>query len=902
MRQELSATAEGRVHSPSSGSPRARALLRFAAPVDLQLRMVQAAVQAQLFGRADRPVQVGRYTVLGPIGSGGMGSVVRAHDPQLQREVALKLLRAERMGDATTRARLVQEARAMARLAHPNVAMVFEVDEADGHLYVAMELVDGRDLRAWLESRSRPWRATLELFVQAGRGLAAAHAKGLIHRDFKPDNVVVDAQGRARVVDFGLAREQGSAEVQTEDDRDPSEAMPESGATELTTTGTLLGTPAYMSPEQWRGEVVDARSDQFSFCVSLWEALYGARPFTQTELGSLMLAVTQGHVEPPPSSAVPGRVLRALRRGLQPDPDDRFADMDALLVALAPPRRTGWLVAAGALVVVGAATAGVLAGERDPSEGCRDEAERLAGVWDDARRGAAGQGLSTTALPYAETVWASIAPRIDGYAAAWTTQAEASCVGALAQTDAARTRNARQQRCLDDALAALSELSGQLARADEAVAVDAAYAVTRLPDLSACADDRRLARWADEPTPSQADAMQRARAALAQARRSLAVLDTREGGTRYVAELEQGRQAAQRAREVAMAAEHAPLRAEASLALGRLQLKLGDKATAERSLAEAVEQAELGGDALTRARASIMQVYVVGNDRDRTAEALSLGEQVLAQLDGLGPRPLLQARLRSNLATAVARAREPDHARALALHREAIELLRGQLGDEHPHMIAARLNLGRALIYAGDPTAAQQQLHTALALAQRVWGEDHPHTARVWGTLGTALAAGGSQPEARRALERSLQARERSLGAEHPEVASALFNLASALRRDGQHAQAVDHLRRGLAIRRATDGDGPELIPWLYMIGDSEVERGEPAAAQPVLREALALAETDGASPLDFAKVRFGLARALEVDDPVQARLVAEAARDAYRAHGRAEQADRVDAFVQRLR
>ena len=879
--------------------------------------MVQAAVEAQLFGRSSHPVRVGRYAVLGPIGSGGMGSVVRAYDPELQREVALKLLRAERMGDASTRMRLVQEARAMARLSHPNVAMVFEVGEADGHLYVAMELVDGRDLRAWLDEVPRPWRAVLELFHQAGRGLAAAHAKGLIHRDFKPENVVVDAEGRARVVDFGLARELAEPithgdqsappepEVTPEPEPEPEPARLD-GETPvgLTTTGTLLGTPAYMSPEQWNGQTVDARSDQFSFCVALWEALHGQRPFPGDDVGSLMVAVTEGRVTEPRPSAVPGRISRALRRGLATDPAERWPSMDELLAVLRPRGRSGlrlFMGMVGAAAAVGAAAvalrpAGML------GDACRHEADRLTGVWDPATREAAARGVRATALPYADDVWSALSLRLDAYAQEWVDAAQTSCMGALAQTEAAPARHARQQLCLEDARTLLDQLGDVLAEADEATVVDAAHAATRLPDLSACADDRRLMAWAADDSPERTAAVARARAGLARARRSLALLDTAEGSARYDAALAAGRAAALEAQQAAVEAGHHPLEAEASLALGRVLLKAGDKPVAERALALAMERAEASGDALTRLRARIYQIYVLGTDRDRTDEAVRLGEQALAQLDGLGPRALLRARLLGNLATAVARARTPDHERALPLHHEAIELLRQELGEHHPHMITARLNYGRALSYAHRLEDSEVELRTALRRAQTVWGDEHPHTARIWGTLGITLTLRERHDDAVAALRRSLEIRERSLGPEHQEVASALFNLGKALRRAKRHDEAVPVLRRGLAIRRRlVDAHEDNLIPWLYAIGDSEVERGEFASAREVLREALALAETDGAAPVEFARVRFGLARATAPNDPVAARMIASAARDAYAAAGYAEFVAEVDAFLSEL-
>jgi tetratricopeptide (TPR) repeat protein len=793
--------------------------------------------------------------------------------------------------------------------------MVFEVGEADGHLYVAMELVDGRDLRAWLDERSsegapRPWREALELYLQAGRGLAAAHAKGLVHRDFKPENVVVDAEGRARVVDFGLACTADAMtdaavdtdEVAITDEAavsDPAAAL-ERERTDLTTTGTLLGTPAYMSPEQWSGNgTIDARSDQFSFCVALWEALHGQRPFAGATMGALMLSVTEGRVSEPRASAVPRRIDRALRRGLSVDPAGRWPDMDALLAALRPRSRGGWLLGGAVALAVVGTVAVVLQGEGSPGDACLRERERLAGAWDPATREAAAAGVRATALPYAEDVWVALVPRLDAYADEWVEAAHTSCVSTLAQTSAAQARHARQQRCLDDARLLLDQLGDALAEADEATVVDAAHAADRLPDLGACADDRRLTTWAEESSPARTAAIARARASLAQAERALAVLDTASGRDRFDVELELGRAAALAAQQAADEAGHHPLQSEAALALGRVLLEAGEKPDAERALAVAMERAEASGDALARLRARIVQVYVLGSDRDRTDEAVRLGEQSLAQLDGLGPRPLLHARLLGNLATAVARGRRPDHERALALHHEAIALLRRELGEHHPHLISARLNLGRALAWAGRLEASEVELRAALERARAVWGEDHPHTARIWGTLGLSLAALRHHAEAEDALRRSLAARERSLGPEHQEVANALYNLGSTLRGAGRHAEAIGLLRRGLGIRRGLANVGADdLIPWLFAIGDSEVADGRLAAARQTLREALALSERTGAGPLDFARVRHALARATAPEDPAAARVMAQAALDAYAAEGQTERAEQVEAFL----
>ncbi|MFP2913550.1 serine/threonine-protein kinase, partial [Pyxidicoccus sp. 3LFB2] len=270
-----------------------------------------------------RGAVLGRYVVLDKLGAGGMGVVLSAYDPKLDRKVALKLVRSLKgHGAAELQQRLLREAQAVARLSHPHVIAVFDVGTVDERLFMAMEFVEGPTLRKWLTATKRDWREVLAAFQQAGQGLAAAHAAGLVHRDFKPDNVLVDTRGRVRVTDFGLARfEHVPASVLPSGALSP-EAVPQDG---LTRTGSLLGTPGYMAPEQWDGQEVDARGDQFSFCVALHEALYGVRPFARgtppdfTQLQPI-----------PAQTPVPAWVRRVVLRGLSVAPEARFTSMDAL--------------------------------------------------------------------------------------------------------------------------------------------------------------------------------------------------------------------------------------------------------------------------------------------------------------------------------------------------------------------------------------------------------------------------------------------------------------------------------------------------------------------------------------------------------------------------------------------
>jgi serine/threonine protein kinase len=310
--------------------------------------------------------RVGRYSVLRRIGEGGMSIVYRAYDPELDRQVALKLLRTSTPEDREGSARLVREARAMAKISHPNVAQVYDAGIAAGAVYVAMELIEGTSLERWTAEFARPWTEIVRMYLQAGRGLAAAHAAGLVHRDFKPDNVMVGTDGRPRVLDFGLAR---PAPIDPEDEllqaddeelliadtefallsgegedrvepapREPSGAS-KSGEFDLqfdvTRTGLVSGTPAYMAPEQHRGEAGGAAADQFAFCVTLWEALYRRRPFVGRNYFELSEAILTGkRSEVPRGTHVPGWLQHLLERGLAVEPRDRHPSVQSLLASI----------------------------------------------------------------------------------------------------------------------------------------------------------------------------------------------------------------------------------------------------------------------------------------------------------------------------------------------------------------------------------------------------------------------------------------------------------------------------------------------------------------------------------------------------------------------------------------
>jgi eukaryotic-like serine/threonine-protein kinase len=268
----------------------------------------------------------GRYMILERVGAGGMGVVYKAFDPHLDRKVALKLVRVGKAGsDASEgRERLLREAQAIAKLSHPNVVAVFDVGSLAGEVYVAMEYVDGESLAAWLRAGPRDEDEVLDVYLQAGRGLAAAHRAGVVHRDFKPENVLVGHDGRVRVVDFGLAQAPERLPVGDEESTAVRAELHDDGEP-LTETGAVLGTPAFMSPEQHLGRATDPATDQFSFCVALFEALYGEHPFSAGGVKELAQAVVAGVVrEPPRAARVPRAIRKALVRGMSASPSARW--------------------------------------------------------------------------------------------------------------------------------------------------------------------------------------------------------------------------------------------------------------------------------------------------------------------------------------------------------------------------------------------------------------------------------------------------------------------------------------------------------------------------------------------------------------------------------------------------
>ncbi|HEY0134755.1 MAG TPA: serine/threonine-protein kinase, partial [Nannocystis sp.] len=444
---------------------------------------------------AGQPFRIGPYTVLRRIGRGAMGVVYSAYDEQLDRKIALKHLRGAPHEPGTLgQSRLLREAQALARVSHPNVVQVYEVGAHEREVYIAMEFVRGRTLREWVRGEVRAWREILTVYIQAGRGLAAAHAAGLVHRDFKPDNVMLGDDGRVRVMDFGLARalDEPGAALQA-----PSPHSSQDLSLSLTAAGRIVGTPAYMAPEQHIGGVTDARTDQFAFCVALYEGLYGQRPFAGDDLRALSASVTHGRLREPSRRLVPRWLRRIVLRGLAVDPARRWPSMQALLVEV----ERGQARARRELVAATLAGLGVLAlgawgwhehTRAREAETCAAAGASIDEVWHDAARERVRGAFAATGVGHAVTTAEKVLPWIDRQATAWADARAAVCMEATRDIGDPALRD-RSTWCLDERRMAIESLVAELSRPDVAMVQRAVAVAAALEPVSQCRDPLLLA-------------------------------------------------------------------------------------------------------------------------------------------------------------------------------------------------------------------------------------------------------------------------------------------------------------------------------------------------------------------------------------------------------------------------
>ena len=883
---------------------------------------------------SDSVVRIGRFLVLRMLGSGAMGVVYAAYDEILDRRLAVKVIRSDIRGREQARQRTLREAQGLARLSHPNVVQIYEVGEIANQVFIAMEFLQGDTLTNWLKVRKRDWQEILATFVQAGRGLAAAHAADLVHRDFKPDNVIVTTDGRVCVVDFGLVRgHRGGNE-----DLEASGTSSSLSDINITEPGTLLGTLAYMSPEQHNRLPVDARSDLFGFCVALWEALYGSRPFAGRTGAEVLANLLRGPPVQPPASSVPARVHAALVRGLALVPDLRHPSLDVLLDQLSRDRpRSRSLLTLTAGVLVGASlglgywSAGAAACGVDD----------LSREWNPARREALTATLRGSPLPHTHETSDRVARAIDRYAEEWSAQALASCEANRLGQQSERLFDLRTL-CLERRRGEFRALLDTLGPGDINQALQA---ISAMPPPQRCAAVGALHAEAEQtmpPADPELAAAVEARSTDLEHARQAERLRRTDDLERQLAQLE--RSPAIRHPPFAASvhwlrsrlyylrgrygdAEHearlawlAGLRggtlevaAEAAIARARVQsLRLADFTAAEESLAEAEALLANSDDDPERTASLAAARGLLADARGEhvTAEgwfrqALAANERLHGDQDprsGAAANDLAgalrwQNRLAEALplyhrAVAIAEASYGLHhpavaaplnnlgnvyydlqryAEALPYYEKALALRRAGLGPDHPEVGDSLNNLANTLAALDRPDAAFE-LHTqVLAIRERTLGSRHPEVAVSLANGALAASALGRTGEATASLERALQIQQDALGPDHSDLATTLNALGNVRYAAADYPAAAAAYARAVALcERVSAYDPSELALWLENLGNAQVALGRDADARVSYARSLALAERAQSSTRQRLLPLLALARLARGDDDLR--------------------------------
>ncbi len=834
-----------------------------------------------------------RYEVIQEVGRGGMSRAYLARDPELDRKVCLKVLLPELKAHAGPglEERLRDEARTLARLSHPNVVTVYDVGTWDHQLYLVMELISGGTLSEWLRAAPRAPAQILELFLAAGEGLAAAHEAGIVHRDFKPANVLVGDGGRARVADFGLSC--------VSEQRAPPAATP-----------LLIGTPRYMSPEQLRGAPATASSDQFAFCVALCEALAGRPAFPGRTVLELRLSSEAGQMQLPGRDRAPERIRAALRRGLSADPAQRFDSMSQLLSALRPPAprtvRLRWAVAAAALVAI-AGTAGILRVSRAQRlRACREAGASIDQVWNAAAREQMERALTSPGQPAFQAATARVIQQLTTYAAAWTDARRTVCEATSVHGTQPLPLLEARVECLDNRRREFEALRSRLTSAEPNLVVRALPAVLNLKAVDEC-----VALPPGTPSPPlPQDPTLRAR--VVELRRQAVALDVDVDLLRA----REGLDALGPLLEEATRLGFAPLLAELWWTKGRFLVELQGEAAAAECYQRAYFLAHGSGHDPIAALAGTSLLTVLPAQREppvlqmelATAAVDRVGRPVplLVELEwGLGNVALKRndaeaalehhqraAKLaeeafhgsfrwaRALSAFAVALRRLDRHSEAVAMQRQAVTLYETHLGPDHPQLAHLLQAYALVLFESGQEVEGTRQMRRSVELRER-WTDPNGEPL-AWGRalLGNMLVRHGEK-EGLAVLEAAAGALRRLPSASPYARATAAANLgyaqyvfgeprrglqemesaiAEATAKLGEGNSNLIHLlsplcriaplgpgshrgrwacRRMLQIAEATPGSSALAVAMpSAMLGEASLRQGRPAEALPLLRRA----------------------------------------------------------------
>ena len=858
--------------------------------------------------------RIGRFIVLGMVGKGGMGEVYAAFDPDLDRKVAVKLLRIENsagVDPSEGRARMLREAQAIAKLSDPNVVTVYDVGTFEGRVFLAMEFVDGNTLGYWLHARPRTWREILTCFRAAGLGLAAAHRAGIVHRDFKPDNVMVGHDGNVRVMDFGLARalapslptaagasgsrgsraglrvveaasraasslsvssssrarDSGHVGVPSTPSADssttsgigertssdspafggnsphqvsapaddasdvalddatmdlarrfsielsgtvPSRSLPLSSP--LTESGAMMGTPAYMAPEQFRGQDADARSDQFSFCIALYEALYGKRPFSGRNIDEVTRAVLSGTVRPAPAGTkVPASVRRMVLRGLRVNRDERYPAMEDLLAAMArdpAATRRRWLSVGAVAGVVCLLGVGFWRAEQQQRLRCVGAEDKFQGIWElpnskgtlSPRKEAIRAAFMATGKRYAADAFTVVMNSFDRYVSSWNDVHRETCEATHVRGDQSPEVLDLRMTCLQDRLAEMSALTSLFVHADGDLVSKAVQAAQGLRSLEPCSD---VAALKAVVRPPEDPAVRRA---VADVRTHLADAKALFVSGRYKKALPE----AERVVEEASRTKYAAVMAEAYLQLGEIQSNSGvESSTVARNLEQAVWLAEESRHDEVQLEAAIDLIYENGDREKRFADAVRWSRFAEAVFNRVGSgQDVLRSWWQNNLG--LVHYGQGRLAEALSDFEKAVEIKTRALGAVHWDVALSEANVAMLLNDLGRTDEAIEKNSQALDVFIKTAGTEHPQVARTLANGAAFLLAQGKFDESRKLAQSALAIFERESANGDPALVEVLVLIGRAYLEKGQSRKAREPLERALEMSKQR-GDAESL-------------------------------------------------------------------------------------------
>ena len=796
-------------------------------PVDsLAQKTAFNQVAAALFGEENAAPRVDNYFLLEKLGAGAMGVVYAAYDPDLDRKVAIKLLLDPGQSDGTDphHQRLVREARSLAQLNHPNVVTVHGVGRSERGSYVAMEYVVGQDLAEWLRERPSTDRV-LDVFIQAGRGLAAAHQAGIVHRDFKPHNVLLGGDGVVRVADFGLARQESSATS----DVAPGMKTDPAGGVELTRTGGVVGTPLYMAPEQHMGESVGPAADQFAFCASLYEGLYGEPPFEGAGLAALVEEKLSGELEARGKADVPRWLGKIVSRGLAPAPEDRWPDMATLIDAIEEgrrPRRGAWYLAAGAAAVGLVALVGWPESAATAPDPCTEMRAGLTAAWNDDIRARAEQAALATGLPYAEPTWSSVQRVLDDYAVEWSESREQAC-RAHERAEESDELYQRRLECLDERQRQLGQVATAFTEADAQTLERAMDLVGAIDPVEGCQAPASI--FMQQVRPEDPAERKKGMETLAQTDRAWSLYSL--GRTKEAEEISSGLRTeldvitdlAARAEVLRLSSEFTPD-------------KRAKIATARRGLREAIRSRDEGR--VLFAYGTLVTHLNFAGEWDEAIEQLEMALAVCDRAESLAPDDASWLEfLNTNRGTyetlyAAALSGKGDHHGSIAHFERALEL-REPIKDTQPEKyIVTQNNYGEVLRKTARYEEAIDHYEHALVVAQGFHGVEHPNVAMILGNRAATLIEMGRFDRAREDIERVLTILRVKFGERHFQIGLNLFNLATI-------ELAGGNLDRAQALAEQTESIFQEFSPApSALVGIAMVMRGSIQRAKGNLDEA----------------------------------------------------------------